>query len=61
MLSRRGELGPMIFWLLWGITLGMATVAYYQRRKSTFCYFFLNEKIRECNVFLNKNTLLEQK
>lgn len=34
-----GELGPSLFWLPWGIALGVATLAYYQRRKGQcgFC------------------------
>ncbi|UVI29603.1 hypothetical protein [Paenibacillus spongiae] len=28
-----GEMGPTLFWLPWGIALGMATIAYYIRRR----------------------------
>ncbi|MGF7033436.1 ribosomal protein S14/uncharacterized membrane protein YeaQ/YmgE (transglycosylase-associated protein family) [Paenibacillus mucilaginosus] len=30
-----GELGPGLFWLPWGISLGVATLAYYLRRRSS--------------------------
>ncbi|KEK24086.1 hypothetical protein BAGA_28960 [Bacillus gaemokensis] len=37
-----GELGTSLFWLPWGIALGMATIAYYQRRRGQcrFCRRF---------------------
>ncbi|CAH2716783.1 hypothetical protein BACCIP111895_03971 [Neobacillus rhizosphaerae] len=28
-----GAIGPMLFWVPWGITLGLATIAYYYRRR----------------------------
>ncbi|MEN1937460.1 hypothetical protein AAIE21_18195 [Paenibacillus sp. 102] len=33
-----GELGPSLFWLPWGIALGLATIAYYQRRRGQCKY-----------------------
>ncbi|MEK4936958.1 hypothetical protein BW425_21655 [Bacillus pseudomycoides] len=33
-----GELGPSLFWLPWGVALGLATIAYYQRRRGQCKY-----------------------
>jgi hypothetical protein len=29
-----GTIGPMIFWVPWGVSLGLATIAYYYRRRN---------------------------
>lgn len=28
-----GAMGPMIFWMPWGVALGLAAIAYYYRRR----------------------------
>ncbi|MED3656037.1 hypothetical protein P4489_17305 [Heyndrickxia sporothermodurans] len=33
-----GAVGPMLFWIPWGVALGLATIAYYYRRRDKCCH-----------------------
>ncbi|PEP58782.1 DUF3995 domain-containing protein [Bacillus pseudomycoides] len=38
-----GSIGPMLLWILWGIALGLASIAYYYRRRGQCSYCGRNE------------------
>jgi hypothetical protein len=33
-----GTIGPMLLWIPWGVALGLATIAYYYRRREQCLY-----------------------
>ncbi|PGV62645.1 hypothetical protein COD94_17820 [Bacillus cereus] len=38
LIQKWGELGALLFWLPWGVAFGLATIAYYQRRRGQCKY-----------------------